>query len=166
MQATPTGIEGVVAKRVDQPYRPGVRGWQKLRSRLTAEAVVGGVIGRVAAPQVLLLGRPDYTGRLHVAGRTTDLSPATQATLAAVLRAPTGSGHPWPVTLPRARWGHGPAEPLSYTRVHPEVVVELVVDPAADGPRWRHPARFIRIRADLCPADLLSETSEAWPVCG
>ena len=30
-----TGIEGVVAKRLDQTYRPGVRGWQKLRTRLT-----------------------------------------------------------------------------------------------------------------------------------
>src|SRR5215218_11336433 len=38
---TAFGIEGVVAKRVDQPYRPGVRGWQKLRTRLTDEAVIG-----------------------------------------------------------------------------------------------------------------------------
>jgi ATP-dependent DNA ligase len=30
------GLEGVVAKRLDQPYRPGVRGWQKLRTRITA----------------------------------------------------------------------------------------------------------------------------------
>src|SRR3954447_5997373 len=58
----PTGIEGVVAKRLDQTYRPGVRGWQKLRTRLTAEAVVGGVIGPLDAPRVLLLGRTTTTG--------------------------------------------------------------------------------------------------------
>jgi hypothetical protein len=52
-------IEGVVAKRLDQPYRPGTRGWQKLRTRLTAEAVIAGVLGPAHAPQVLLLGRPD-----------------------------------------------------------------------------------------------------------
>jgi hypothetical protein len=138
-----------------------VRGWLKLRARLTAEALVGGVIGEVAAPQVLLLGRPDHTGQLHVAGRTTTLSPAAQATMGAVLRPHTGSGHPWSATLPRSRWGRGSAEPLTYTRVHPEVAVELVVDPAVDGPRWRHPARFVRIRADLRPSDLLPEIAEA-----
>ncbi len=42
-----TGLEGVVAKRLDQTYRPGVRGWQKLRTRITAEAIVGGVTGPV-----------------------------------------------------------------------------------------------------------------------
>jgi ATP-dependent DNA ligase len=72
---TASGIEGVVAKRVDQPYRPGVRGWQKLRTRLTAEAVIGGVIGPIKAPKVLLLGRPDTHGQLHLAGRTTELTP-------------------------------------------------------------------------------------------
>jgi hypothetical protein len=39
---TSTGLEGFVAKRLDQPYRPGQRGWQKSRTRITAEAVVGG----------------------------------------------------------------------------------------------------------------------------
>jgi ATP-dependent DNA ligase len=32
------GIEGVVAKRRDQPYRAGGRTWRKIRTRLTAEA--------------------------------------------------------------------------------------------------------------------------------
>ena len=36
----------------------------------------------------------------------------------------------------------------------PEAVAELVVDPATDGPRWRHPARFVRLRPDLRPSDL------------
>ncbi len=48
------GIEGVVAKHAEHPYRPGVRGWQKLRARLTSEAVVGGVLGPRAAPTVLI----------------------------------------------------------------------------------------------------------------
>src|SRR4029453_8740537 len=71
-----TGIEGVVAKRLEQPYRPGVRAWHKLRTRLTAEAVVGGVIGPADAPRVLILGRCDAHGRLRVAGRSTQLRPA------------------------------------------------------------------------------------------
>jgi hypothetical protein len=36
---TGTGIDAVIAKRLDQPYRPRLRGWQKLRTRITAEAV-------------------------------------------------------------------------------------------------------------------------------
>jgi ATP-dependent DNA ligase len=149
-----SGIEGVVAKHVDHPYRPGVRGWQKLRARLTAEAVVGGVLGPVTAPRVLILGRPDHHGVLQVAGRSKDLTPTTSRTLGAALRPHDGTGHPWPQVLPRTRWGGRPAEPLAYTRVHPDSVVELVVDPAVDGPRWRHPATVVRLRPDLQPADL------------
>ena len=54
-QDSSSGIEGVVAKHTDHSYRPGVRGWQKLRGRLTGEAVVAGVLGPLHAPRVLLL---------------------------------------------------------------------------------------------------------------
>jgi ATP-dependent DNA ligase len=151
---TASGIEGVVAKRQDHPYRPGVRGWQKLRTRLTGEAVIAGVLGPLHAPRVLLLGRPDTDGRLQVAGRTVDLTPTHAATVGAALWPHIGPGHPWPELLPRSRWGRGPAEPLAYTQVVPEVVVELVVDPAVDGLRWRHPATLVRLRPDLHPTDL------------
>jgi hypothetical protein len=45
----------------------------KIRTRLTAEAVVGGVLGSLEQPEALILGRPDPHGRLRVAGRTTPL---------------------------------------------------------------------------------------------
>jgi ATP-dependent DNA ligase len=143
----------VVAKRVDQPYRSGVRGWQKMRTRLTAEAVVGGVIGPLHAPKVLLLGRPADADQLHLVGRTTELTPAAGATVAGVLTPHVGPGHPWPEVLPSNRWGR-PGPPTTYTQVRPEVVVELVVDTAVEQHRWRHPARFVRVRSDLHPADL------------
>ena len=100
-----SGIEGVVAKRLDQSYRPGIRGWQKLRPRLTAEAIVGGVIGPPDAPRVLVLGRHDPDGGLHLVGRTTELTLAGRAAVAAVLRPHGGAGHPWPNPLPSTRWG-------------------------------------------------------------
>ena len=137
-----------------------MRGWQKLRARLTGEAVVAGVLGPVHTPRVLLLGRPDQHGRLQVVGRTTDLTPAVAAAVGVVLQPHVGPGHPWPELLPRSGWGRGPAEPLAYARVRPEVVVELVVDPAVDGARWRHPARFVRLRPDLHPADLTPATTD------
>lgn len=37
-----SGIEGVVAKRLDHGYRPGKRAWRKVKARASAEAVVGG----------------------------------------------------------------------------------------------------------------------------
>ena len=151
---TTSGIEGVVAKRTDQPYRPGVRGWQKLRTRLTAEAIVGGVIGPPDAPKVLLLGRHDTDGQLHLVGRTTELTPTASAALAAALVPQIGAGHPWPEVLPSTRWGR-PGPPTVYTQVRPEVVVEVVVDTAVEQYRWRHPARFVRLRPDLRIADLM-----------
>jgi ATP-dependent DNA ligase len=77
--------EVVVAKRLDQPYRSGVRAWQKHRIRVTAEAVVGGITGSIDAPRELILGRHDEHGRLRIAGRTTTLQPATSTRIAAVL---------------------------------------------------------------------------------
>ena len=151
---TTSGIEGVVAKRIEHPYRSGVRGWQKLRTRLTAEAVVGGVIGPLHAPKVLLLGRPGEAGEFHLVGRTTELTPTASGAVAAVLAPRMGAGHPWPDMLPSTRWGR-PGPPTVYAQVRPEVVVELVVDTAVEHHRWRHPARFVRVRSDLYPTDLV-----------
>jgi hypothetical protein len=75
------GIEGVVAKRLDQTYRPGGRTWRKVRTRTTAEAVVGGVLGPVVQPDTLIVGCRDTSGRLRVSGRTTPLSPSARATM-------------------------------------------------------------------------------------
>src|SRR5215213_10507298 len=49
------------------------------------------------------------------------------------------------------------AAPPGYTRVTSEVVVELSADLAVDGPRWRHPVRFVRVRGDVTVADLAGE---------
>ena len=43
-----------------------------------------------------------------------------------------------------------------YTRVIPEVVVEVSADLALDGPGWRHPVRSIRVRGELTAAYLLA----------
>jgi hypothetical protein len=74
--------------------------------------------------------------------------------------------HPWPQVLPRSRWSGRPAEPLVYTRVRPDTVVELVVDPVADGPRWRHLATFVRLRPDLRPTDLVDNEPTPEPSTG
>jgi hypothetical protein len=59
--------------------------------------------------------------------------------------------HEWPDELPAHRWG---APRTAYTRVRPDVVVEVSADLALDGLRWRHPVRLLRVHSDLRAADL------------
>lgn len=153
-----TGIEGVVVKRRDHGYLPGRRSWEKVRTRVTAEAVVGGVIGPLDAPEALVLGRRDEDGRLRISGRTSALSAAARRELAAVLSAPRGP-HPWPPTIPSSRFGQLPPEPVVYTRAEPLVVVEVDADVCFEQDRWRHATVFRRVRADLGPDDVADAPS-------
>lgn len=149
------GIEGLVVKAAADPYHEGRRGWWKVKHRTTTEAIVGGVTGRIEAPRTLLLGRYDRHGRLRVVARSTPLAASTRLQLGAVL-VPMGDEHPWPEELP-AGWAGGlpgAEEPIRYSRVRPELVVEISVDAAAEQGRWRHAVRYLRIRADLVPDDV------------
>jgi ATP-dependent DNA ligase len=150
---TAAGIEGVVVKHLTHAYRPARRTWQKVRTRVTAEAVVGGVIGPLDAPEVLILGRVDDGGRLRVAGRTGRLPVPLRAELGAVLEPPRRI-HPWPTTIPSTRFGQLPPQPVEYTPVNPAVVVELDADVAFEHGRWRHPTALRRLRLDLAAEDL------------
>jgi ATP-dependent DNA ligase len=149
------GIEGVVAKRLDHAYLPRRRAWSKIRGRTSAEAIVGGVLGPISAPVALVLGRLDDTGQLRVVGRTSTIPRAMRAELGALLRG-AGPWHPWPPVLAPSRFGD--AGPVDYVRVEPTVVVELAIDSAVEmvrgRPMWRHPARLVRMRADLRAADV------------
>jgi ATP-dependent DNA ligase len=156
---TSAGVEGVVAKRLDAPYRANGKTWVKIRTRMTADAIVGGVLGSLERPEALILGRPDRHGRLRVAGCTTPLPRAARTEIAAVLT-PAAGGHPWPPTIPSGRFGRLDGTPIDYVQVAPTVVVELDVDVSFEHHRWRHGARFVRIRRDLKVSDVVSGGSE------
>lgn len=47
---TTVGVEGVVFARLDDPYRPAVRGWLKYKVRETTEAIVGAITGPCPCP--------------------------------------------------------------------------------------------------------------------
>jgi ATP-dependent DNA ligase len=150
-------MEGVLFKRLDSVYEPGVRGWLKYKVRETTEAIVGAVTGSLAAPSSLLLGRYDDDGRLQYTGRTTTLARAASATVAGLLP-PARRGHPWTDWSFSAGWGS--RETLDVTLVEPELVVEVGVDVARDASgRWRHPARLHCARPDLSPSDVPRWTS-------
>jgi hypothetical protein len=142
-----------VAKRSSQSYRPGKTKWQKIRTRVTAEAVVGGVLGSLKHPDALVVGLPDLSGRLRIAGRTGPLPLALQRDIPELLIA-AGGTHPWPEVIPSSRFGQRPSKPVDYTRVLPSLVVELDVDMAFEQHRWRHAARLVRLRRDLAADDL------------
>ncbi|MFE0062646.1 ATP-dependent DNA ligase [Streptomyces sp. NPDC059003] len=145
------GIEGLCLKSRTSLYRPGVRGWGKLRSFESAEGIVAGVTGSLASPSTLLIGRYDATGHLRLIARTTPLPRAAARQLGALLR-PAGSGHPWEGVRFSSGWGSRAA--LDVRPVEPETVVEFRADTAIDAGRYRHPVRHLRVRIDLRPVDV------------
>ncbi|MEU4506786.1 ATP-dependent DNA ligase [Streptomyces sp. NPDC024089] len=157
------GVEGLVIKGLGQIYRPGARGWFKVRRRQTTEALIGGVTGTLARPQLLVLGRIDADGRLRAVGRTTPLKPDAARQVAQHLT-PAGPGHPWTGVRFTAAWGSRDA--LDLILVEPDHVAEISADTALDRGVWRHPLRFVRLRMDVTAADVPLFGEGAAPAAG
>ncbi|MFE6023847.1 ATP-dependent DNA ligase [Streptomyces sp. NPDC056441] len=144
------GVEGLVIKGLGQRYRPGARGWFKIRRRETTEAIIGGLTGTLRSPQLLVLGRYDTDGQLRAVGRTTPLKSDAARRLADHLTE-AGPDHPWTGVRFTATWGS--REAFELTLVVPELVAEVSADTAIDRGAWRHPLRFARLRLDVTVAD-------------
>lgn len=150
-QYRPAGIEGIVTKGRDTPYRPGTREWIKTKSRTTHEVIVGGVLGPIDQPDVVVAALY-REGKLTMVGRTVPLTPAQAQDLAMHLR-PSHSGHPWPDTIASTRWSKNRTK-VPLTKVDPSAVVEVSADTGLQAGVWRHPLRYLRYRADLRPYDI------------
>jgi ATP-dependent DNA ligase len=144
--------EGVVAKELTAPYRPGQRkGMVKVKRVRTIDAVVVGYRPGKEENTVgsLILGLYDPDGRLHVVGHSSGLRAAEKRKLVDTL-APYESGHR----------GHGDAsrgkseKELEWISLRPELVVEVTFDHASDG-RIRHGTRILRWRDDKPPRECL-----------
>jgi ATP-dependent DNA ligase len=123
-------VEGVVSKRVDQPYAPSNRGlWFKSKCLNREEFVVVGWTDPAGSRSyfgALLLGYYTEDGRLHYAGRAgTGFNESELARMAGVLKPLEMRRMPLDKPPPREnRFG----SPLELSRVHwvqPEVVVEV-----------------------------------------
>jgi len=142
--------EGVVAKDVGAPYRPGERkGMVKIKRVRTIDAVVVGYRPGKEADTVgsLILGLYDPDGRLHVVGHSSGLRAAEKRALVERL-APyeTGDrGHGDP-----SRWQT--EREMEWVALRPELVVEVTFDHASGG-RIRHGTKIVRWRTDKAPAD-------------
>ena len=141
-------LEGVVAKRLSSPYRPGVRSpdWIKHKADESAEFVVGGFRPGVRTIGGLLIGVPRPDGRLVFRGRVGGgISAAGERALLAELRPRFTTVSPFVEPLPRedsrdAQW------------VRPEVVVEVRYGQRTPDGRLRFP-RFLRLRPDVSPQE-------------
>ena len=144
-------LDGVVAKRLDQPYRFGERAMIKVKQLRTADCVVGGFRYAEKKHEVgsLLLGLYDAEGLLHHVGFTSAIPakerPQLTKTLEGLISPPgfTGNAPGGP-----SRWNTertGQWEPLK-----PELVVEVRYDQVT-GRRFRHGTALLRWRPDKAP---------------
>jgi ATP-dependent DNA ligase len=145
------GVEGLVVKGAATRYAGGRREWLKVKSWETSEVIAGGVIGPIERPSQLVAGLI-RDGELVVVGRTSPLSPRQAAELASLIL-PAGDDHPWPDRIGTGRFGGGRLS-VPLTKVEPSVVVEVSADAALQAGVFRHPVRYVRVRADLRPEDV------------
>src|SRR5438552_4064492 len=96
------GLDGVMAKRLDEPYRAGERTMIKVKHSRTADCVVAGFRWHKNGPGTmvgsLLLGLYDEDGTLHHVGVTAAFTTATRKALVtelAPLRENALAAHPW-----------------------------------------------------------------------
>jgi ATP-dependent DNA ligase len=154
------GLDGVVAKRLDAPYRPGEREMLKVKRQRTADCVVVGF--RWAKDQFgtavgsLLLGLYGPEGELWQVGFTSGFTQQARRDLAKFLEPYRvgRSAEPPPGIAMASRWAR--EKDLSFERLRPELVCEVAFDQIT-GHRIRHGARFVRWRPDKPPAECTFE---------
>jgi len=157
----PPGTDGVVAKHLDLPYRPGKRAMVKVKPHRTADCVVAGFRLLAGQPAVssLLLGLYDDRDTLRHVGVVASFTGARRTALIEELRPFITSltDHPWREgfaleggSMGRLKGSAGrwtPDLPLDWVPLRPELVCEAAYD-QVDDDRWRHPGRFVRWRPD------------------
>ncbi|GAA2093408.1 ATP-dependent DNA ligase [Streptomyces albiaxialis] len=161
------GLDGVIAKPLDLPYRPGERLMIKVKHERTADCVLAGLRAHKRDPAAvgsLLLGLYDEAGVLQYVGGSSSFSEKRRRELMeelAPLRLDSLAGHPW------AAWQDESAHELnrmpgspnrwsgtkdqSWIPLAPSRVVEVAYDHMEAG-RFRHTVLFHRWRPDRDPS--------------
>ena len=140
--------EGVIAKQLDAPYRPGERtGMVKIKRQRTIDCVVMGWRPGKEAGTVgsLILALYDEDGELRVVGHTSGFRAKEKRELVERLKpyetGERGSGDP-------SRWTTD--RDLEWVALRPELVIEITFDHVSDG-RIRHGTKLLRWRDDKPP---------------
>jgi ATP-dependent DNA ligase len=143
--------DGIVAKRLDEPYVPGERRMIKVKRMRTADCVVGGFRYASKKRQVgsLLLGLYDATGKLNHVGFTSGIATADRPALTRKLeKLRGGPGFTGKAPGAPSRWST--ERSTAWEPLRPELVVEVRYDHMTGG-RFRHGTRFVRWRPDKAP---------------
>jgi ATP-dependent DNA ligase len=144
-------LDGVVAKRLDEPYRAGERAMLKIKCLRTTDCVVGGFRYATGSRAVgsLLLGLYNAQGLLDHVGFTSAFADNERAVLTRKLEALRGGpGFTGDAPGGPSRWSTERSsqwEPLK-----PRLVVEVQYDHMSGG-RFRHGTRLVRWRPDKAP---------------
>ena len=144
------GLDGIVAKPLDQPYAPGKRTLIKVKHARTADVVALGYRVHKSGSGVgsLLVGLYDGDGVLRQVGGVAAFSDLRRQELVDELaplveRDADGSA----VTGEGERSRFSAAKDVSFVRLRPERVLEVRYD-QMEGARFRHTVQFERWRPD------------------
>ncbi|MBA3669020.1 MAG: ATP-dependent DNA ligase [Sphingomonas sp.] len=144
-------LDGVIAKRLHEPYRRGERAMVKVKQRRTADCVVGGFRYGTKHRDVgsLLLGLYNDQGLLDHVGYTSSIAAKDRsgwtAELELLVQPPgfTGNAPGGP-----SRWAT--ARSAEWQPLRPMLVVEVLYDQVTAG-RFRHGTKLLRRRPDKFP---------------
>ena len=144
------GLDGVIAKRLDQPYAPGSRNAVvKVKPEKTADCVIVGLRRKADGDKIATLllgiygddGEIDYVGSAAVAaGKHDEIAARVLPLLVDAPERRFSEPNRWTAT------GGG----LEESAVRPELVCEVRYD-KVQGNRFRHGTRFLRWRPDKDP---------------
>ncbi|TMD52702.1 MAG: ATP-dependent DNA ligase [Chloroflexi bacterium] len=163
------GLDGVIAKRVDLPYKPGARdAVSKVKHHRTVDCVIVGYRTSGTKIASLLLGLYRDDGTLDFVGHTSGIAGPLQEQLQKMLpplikedqhieqewgRTPEGG----------SRWSQG--KDLPWHEIRPEIVCEVRFD-KMEQERFRHGTRFMRFRPDKDPKQCTWEQVKPAPKPG
>jgi len=158
------GLDGLIAKKLDQAYLPDKRVMTKIKHERTADCVLAGYrVHKSGADAIgsLLLGLYDERRSLASVGVVGAFPMARRRELLTELQplVTTFDDHPWawarqeegertPRKSETSRWNAG--KDLSFVPLRPERVVEVRYD-YMEGVRFRHTTQFVRWRPDREP---------------
>lgn len=154
--ARASGLEGVVAKRLDSTYQPGRRSrdWVKVKVTRTQEVVIGGWTpgkdNRSSRIGALLLGVPGDAGLVYVGKVGTGFTEAALDELQRQLQTLRRPTPPFATRVPSA-------DAAGATWLEPDVVGEVRFTEWTSAGRLRHPA-WRGLRPDTAAAQVVRET--------
>jgi ATP-dependent DNA ligase len=146
------GLDGIIAKRLDEPYRSGERtAMVKIKRIRTADCVVGGFRYAEKGEGIgsLLLGLYNEQGQLDHVGFTSSFSAAQRRELKKIVK---------PLIGPPGFTGRAPGGPSRWSTrrsaewqpLKPKLVCEVQYDHFSGG-RFRHGTKFLRWRPEKKP---------------